>query len=64
MAARYRETDIDHHGTRPISIICHLPDPPHFSLPTSFNADFESVGKVVKNAPKNSYKQNKFDVHE
>ncbi len=27
------------------------------------NADFESVEKVVKNAPKKSYKQNKFDEH-
>ncbi len=29
-----------------------------------FHADFESVKKVVKNAPKKSYKQNKFDEHE
>ncbi len=29
-----------------------------------FHADFESVEKVVKNAPKKSYKQNKFDEHE
>jgi hypothetical protein len=28
--------DIDHHGPRPISIICHLSDPPTFSLPTTF----------------------------
>ncbi len=29
--------DIDHHSPRPISIICHFPDPPSFSLPTTFN---------------------------
>ena len=29
-----------------------------------FNADFESVEKVVTNVPKKSYKQNKFDEHE
>ncbi len=29
---------------------------------TEFHADFESVEKIVKNAPK-SYKQNKFDKH-
>jgi hypothetical protein len=28
--------DIHHHGPRPISIICHLRDPPTFSLPTTF----------------------------
>jgi hypothetical protein len=31
-----RQTDIDHHSPRPISIICHFPDPPSFSLPTTF----------------------------
>ncbi len=31
-----RQTDIDHHSPRPISIICHFPDPPFFSLPTTF----------------------------
>ncbi len=34
------------------------------SKKVSKNADFESVEKVVKNAPKKSYKQNKFDEHE
>jgi hypothetical protein len=29
-----------------------------------FHADFEFVEKVVKNAPKKGYKQNKFDEHE
>ena len=29
-----------------------------------FHADFESVEKLLKNAPKKSYKQNKFDEHE
>ena len=32
-----RQTDIDHHGPKYILIICHLPDPPTFSLPTTFN---------------------------
>ncbi len=31
-----RQTDIDHHGPKYILIICHLPDPPIFSLPTTF----------------------------
>jgi hypothetical protein len=31
-----REKDIHHHGPRPISIICHLPDPYCFSLVTTF----------------------------
>jgi hypothetical protein len=30
------QTDIDHHGPKYILIICHLPDPPIFSLPTTF----------------------------
>jgi hypothetical protein len=29
-----------------------------------FHADFESVEKVVKNAPQKSYKQNNFVEHE
>jgi hypothetical protein len=38
MAAKLKDkTDIDHHGPRYILIICHLPDPPTFSLPTTFN---------------------------
>jgi hypothetical protein len=31
-----RQTDIDHHGPKYNLIICHLPDPPTFSLPTTF----------------------------
>jgi hypothetical protein len=31
-----REKDIYHHVPKPISIICHLPDSPPFSLPTTF----------------------------
>ena len=31
-----RQTDMDHHGPKYILIICHLPDPPTFSLPTTF----------------------------
>jgi hypothetical protein len=33
-----RQTDIDHHGPKYILIICHLPDPPIFSLPTTFKS--------------------------
>ncbi len=29
-----------------------------------FHADFEPVEKVIKNAPKKSYEQNKFKEHE
>ncbi len=29
-------TDIDHHGPVPYSISSQTPDPPHFSLPTTF----------------------------
>jgi hypothetical protein len=32
--------DIDHHSSRPISIICHFPDPPSFSLPITFKGSF------------------------
>jgi hypothetical protein len=35
-----REKDIYHHGPKHIPIICHLPDPPSFSLPTTFKASF------------------------
>ncbi len=31
-----RENDIYHHAPRPISITCHLPAPPYFSLVTTF----------------------------
>jgi hypothetical protein len=32
-----RQTNLDRRGLRPIPIICHLLDPPSFSLPTTFN---------------------------
>jgi hypothetical protein len=32
-----RQTNLDRLGQRPIPIICHLLDPPSFSLPTTFN---------------------------
>jgi hypothetical protein len=38
-----RQTDIYHHSPRPISIMCHLPDPPHFSLPTTFKDVFSII---------------------
>ncbi len=31
-----RQTNLDRRGLRPIPIICHLLDPPSFSLPTTF----------------------------
>jgi hypothetical protein len=27
----------NNHGSRPVHNICHLPDPCHFSFPTTFN---------------------------
>jgi hypothetical protein len=42
MAAKLKDkTDIDHHGPKYILIICHLPDPPTFSLPTTFKVGLE-----------------------
>ncbi len=35
-----RQTDSDHHGPKYILIICHLPDPPTFSLPTTFKPHY------------------------
>ncbi len=37
-----RQTDIDHHGPKYILIISHLPDPPTFSLPTTFKQNMDS----------------------
>ncbi len=31
------QKDIHHHGPKHTPIICHLRDPSHFSLPTTFN---------------------------
>jgi hypothetical protein len=31
-----REKEIYHHNPKHILIICHLPEPPSFSLPTTF----------------------------
>jgi hypothetical protein len=37
MAAELKKKKyIYHHGPKHIPIICHLPDPPSFSLPTTF----------------------------
>jgi hypothetical protein len=36
-----REKDIYHHATRPISFICHLPDPPRLSLVTTFKYEMK-----------------------
>jgi hypothetical protein len=30
------QINLNHHGPRQTPIICHLPDPPSFSLPTTF----------------------------
>jgi hypothetical protein len=35
-----RKTNLDRRGPRPLPTICHLPDPPSFSLPTTFNVCF------------------------
>ena len=32
-----KRENIYHHGPKHIPIICHLPDPPSFSLPTTLN---------------------------
>jgi hypothetical protein len=32
-----REINLDRHGLRPRPNVCHLPDPPWFSLRTTFN---------------------------
>jgi hypothetical protein len=33
-----RQTNLNRRRPRPIPIICHVPDPPSFSLPATFNA--------------------------
>jgi hypothetical protein len=39
-----REKDIYQHiGPRPIPIICHLSDPPFFSLFTTFNSNIDNI---------------------
>ncbi len=38
-----KQTDIDHHGPVPYSISSQTPDPPHFSLPTTFKEAQESI---------------------
>ncbi len=44
-----RKTNLDRHGQRPIPIICHLPDPPSFSLPTTFKGiDSSERGSLLK----------------
>ncbi len=42
-----RQTDSDHHGPKYILIICHLPDPPTFSLPTTFKSDYDSIKDLL-----------------
>jgi hypothetical protein len=49
-----REKVIYHHGPKHIPIICHLPDPPSFSLTTTFNDPFPTnlrirILKLAKN---------------
>jgi hypothetical protein len=39
-----REKYIYHHGPKHIPIICHLPDPPSFSLPTTFKGTVHREG--------------------
>ncbi len=38
-----RHTNLDRRRPRPIPIICHLPDPPSFSLPTTFKVRNKSL---------------------
>jgi hypothetical protein len=40
------QTNLDRRGLRPIPIICHLLDPPSFSLPTTIN--YLTVDEKVK----------------
>ncbi len=34
-----RQKDIDHHSPKYTSIVCHLRDPPHFSLVPTFKVE-------------------------
>jgi hypothetical protein len=38
-----QKTDILHHGPRPISIICQLPDPTYFSFKSGFTRLIKSL---------------------
>jgi hypothetical protein len=42
-----RERDIYHHGLKHIPIMHHLPDPPSFSLSTTFN-DLTKKGEYLE----------------
>jgi hypothetical protein len=49
MAAKLKEEkDIYHHGPKHILIICHLPDPPSFSLHTTFKQKPDNWGGGFK----------------
>ncbi len=37
-----RQTNIDYHGLKPIAIICHLRDHPHFSLVPTFKISVQT----------------------
>ncbi len=41
-----REKDIYHQGPMPKPIICHLPDPPIYSLPTTFTVNIFLVNRL------------------
>jgi hypothetical protein len=49
-----RQTNLDRHGPRPITNVCHLPDPTYFSLQTTFKAVFPSATTVFNNVYKSS----------
>jgi hypothetical protein len=49
-------TDIDHHGPVPYSISRQTPDPPRFSLPTTFNPSHFSLSTTFKEI--SFYKEN------
>jgi hypothetical protein len=56
-----REKDICHHGPKHIPIICQFPDPPSFSLPTTFNGPESYLIHAMQNPvvlKKNSLLQN------
>ncbi len=48
-----RQTNLDRRGLRPIPIICHLLDPPSFSLPTTFKKRW--IGRVTSPPPHKSW---------
>ena len=46
-----RQTNLNRRGLRPIPIICHLLDPPSFSLPTTFKEVLRLENQGLKICP-------------